>query len=83
LALWKLQRWTAIEATLKAWNSKDLMGAGFAGVHYLLRPLALRPGLVCTLALPVEKPVTMTAIDLAAPEFSAALERSLCLGSQG
>lgn len=89
----KLQRWTAIEATLKAAGQgirhaqavklgADLMGAEFAGVHYLLRPLALRPGLVCTLALPVEKPVTLTAIDLAAPEFSAALERSLCLGSQ-
>lgn len=89
----KLRRWTAIEATLKAAGQgvrharaveleADLLRARFSGVHYLLRPLALRPGLVCTLALPVEKLVTVTAIDFAAPDFSAALERSLCLGSQ-
>jgi hypothetical protein len=89
----KLQRWTAIEATLKAAGQgvrhakavaleADLMGAGFGGVHYRLQTLALRRGLVCTLALPVETPVTLTAIDLATPAFSAALERSLCLGSQ-
>jgi len=91
--LTKLQRWTAIEATLKAAGQgvrhaqgvaldADLTGAGFAGAHYLLQPLTLRRGLVCTLALPAEQPVTVTAIDLAAPAFSAALERSLSLGSQ-
>ena len=90
----KLQRWTAIEATLKAAGqgvrhaqavaiAADLTSARFAGVDYVLRLLTLRPGLVCTLALPVVQPVTITAIDLAAPGFSAALERSYGLGSQG
>jgi hypothetical protein len=92
--LQQLQRWTAIEATLKAAGQgvlqakaveldADLRAARLADVRYLLRPLALRRGLVCTLAVPLEQPVTMTAIDLATPEFSAALERSLGLGSQG
>jgi phosphopantetheinyl transferase len=89
----QLQRWTAIEATLKAAGQgvlhaqaveleTDLAGARLAGVRYRLRPLELRPGLVCTLALPFERPVTMTAIDLTATAFSAALERSLGLGAQ-
>lgn len=89
----KLQRWTALEATLKAAGqglrlarlvelAPDLTRAQLAGVSYRLQPLSLRSDLICTLALPVAMPVIIAAIDLASPDVSATLERSFRLGSQ-
>jgi hypothetical protein len=90
----ELERWTALEAVLKAAGS-GLRRAGdvelavdgssgrLAGEQFILQDVAsLPPGLVAHVASSAPLELSVAAVSLADPEIASAVERSLGLSAQ-
>ena len=89
----KLQRWTALEATLKAAGdglrharavrlATNLAMAELNGVQFVLHPLEPWPGAVCHVASKSSLQIEVQEVDLTTPEVLAALQESFGLASQ-